>query len=56
MPKVVTDALPARLESIDGETLRFADSEDVWDCIEKLRRDGGYTLLKRKLGLSVGKR
>ena len=56
VPKVVTDALPTRLESIDGETLRFADSEDVWDCIEKLRRDGGYTLLKRKLGLSVGKR
>ncbi len=55
VPLVVTKALPETLESADGELLRFAGSEDVWDCIEKRRRDGAYALWKRKLGIAVGK-
>ncbi len=55
VPLVVTKALPARLETADAELLRFEGSEDVWDCIEKRKRDGSYALWKRKLGIAVGK-
>ncbi len=48
VPKVVTDALPAQLESIDENLLRFVGSDDNWDCIEKLKKDTGYSLLRRK--------
>ena len=56
VPKVVTDALPVQLGEINEDTLRFVGSEDVWDCIEKRRRDAGYSLLKRKLGIGIGKK
>lgn len=55
VPKIVTDALPAQIDTVDADTLRFAGSEDVWDRIDKLRRDNGYTPLKRKLRSLFGK-
>lgn len=56
VPKVVVNGLPQALSAVDDTTLRFTGSEDVWDLIEKLRRDGAYSLLKRKLGITVGNR
>lgn len=54
VPKIVVSGLPKALLYADEETLRFTGSEDVWDINEKLKRDGSYTLLKRKMGMLRG--
>lgn len=56
VPKVVVDGLPDRLDTADATALRFCGSEDVWDCIDKLKKDNGYSLFKRKMGMILGKK
>jgi hypothetical protein len=54
-PLVVVKGLPAQLEHADADLLKFTGTEDVWDRIEKLRKAGGYSVLKRKLANLFGK-